>query len=763
MPSENNAYRPILGNGQYYIGPAPRPAMSPSDVPYPTSFEEARTSFRSFIRQTRDELSKMPHALRLADAVLCLRMYPQFLAKTFYPIGLFNSKCLADVGSRRWHSTHVPPHLKAPDPGPRPAKLIFVRTNGNSLDSLDRTLDRPESEIPKALANGVRMVEGLTFLRPEERMLGFGGWSEGLVEMVLHPLDDLSSVARERLVELLSDNDKPQIAFREYDRGLTFALAHLDLRHITLLRRFNPLRTAHPVRSAHVQDLRGAPSRQAPALASPPGGRSSIVVGVFDGGLDRSNPLVGPYADLAPLSVRLPCSNDGVAHGTAVAGAVLYGQLNGVNEIKEPPVSVEVFRVLPVENDWELYESIDLVEAVVPQRPGIRVYNLSLGPIGPIVDDEICRFTYALDQLAERYRVLFVVAVGNDGARPGEEARIQAPADIVNGMGIGAFTYDGNGQIQRAPYSCTGFGREGCKIKPDVVAFGGCPDRPMHVVAPVHGTVALSYGTSFASPIVAGRAAELLGRCSELSPLAVRALLVHTANHPRGQPDADLGHGQIAPTVDAILRCSSDEALIIYQAGLSAGAYAKLAIPVPRSLGTFSGLVTIRWTIALLSSVDPANVDEYTRSCVEDTFYPHAEMFTMASPDRKRSTRVHRSGDSARIDALQKEGWRLPANPDSRSARRRLNEAQLRMEYKWDTVVSKEVRQRGSSLSDPFLRLHGIARAAANAARRLDYAVVVSIAAPSYTGVLYDDVLMEYSQLRPIQVRSVAEVRIASA
>ena len=77
-----------------------------------------------------------------------------------------------------------------------------------------------------------------------------------------------------------------------------------------------------------------------------------------------------------------------------------------------------------------------------------------------------------LDVLAHSHKVTFCVAAGNNGEVAGEE-RIQAPSDMVHGLGVGAFTLDGM-LPKHAPYSCRGPGRECAKVKPDVAALGGC-------------------------------------------------------------------------------------------------------------------------------------------------------------------------------------------------------------------------------------------------------------------------------------------------
>jgi hypothetical protein len=74
-------------------------------------------------------------------------------------------------------------------------------------------------------------------------------------------------------------------------------------------------------------------------------------------------------------------------------------------------------RTLPTSSnsDPDLYECIDVIENAVPIRNDVKFWNISFGPRGPIMDDSISRFTYALDTLAVDHKVGFCVKVGNDG------------------------------------------------------------------------------------------------------------------------------------------------------------------------------------------------------------------------------------------------------------------------------------------------------------------------------------------------------------
>ncbi len=763
-------FLPILGSGELYVTGVKK-KINGRPPTYRESYEAARDRLRAHIESVRQEVRELPPAMRLAEVVVPVRLYPEFLAKSYYPHALFALPYLADVGSRRWW-THPRPRKPGAQRGEQNesrelAKMIFARTTDAGLLHLQRELDKAESKVAQTFQDAIRRIEAIRSLSSEERLVGFDSWQSGSVEMVLHPFGQLESSACERLRDLLGQAgvSSDHIMVRPYPSGPTFVSVYMNRTGLDAVKDFNPLRTAHPIGIWEAPDLRSSPKVEGPL---PPKGhvRSSIVVGVFDGGLDEANPLVKGHAKLSPTAVKLSPTDQLVAHGTAVTGAVLYGALNdyapGV-QLPVPSVSVEAFRTMPrARHDHGFYEAIDLIERVVPQRQDIKVWNLSFGPRMPILDDDITRFTYALDTLAYEHRALFVVAAGNDGTYPAPEDRIQPPSDVVNGLGVGASTIGNDGKVQRAFYSSKGLGREGCKLKPDITAFGGCDQRPIHVVGHEPGSKAMTMGTSFASPIVAGRAAELLGRCDRFSPLVARALLVHTAEHPLGKPDGELGHGAILQGVDDVLHCCSDKSVtIIYQSSIHPTKFAKLPIPLPNRPG-FQGNVEIKWTVALLSKVDPGNVEDYTESCVEDTFYPNSSVFRFTAPGKGKRPHenLHLVDDASKISALVAQGWKVSSFPATESGNQYPTEKQRRDAYKWDTIVQRKKGKRYDSLSDPYLVLHGIGRNEAKSTTPLHYAAVVTVTIPKYPGNLYTEIRNSHVLLEPIRLKALSEILV---
>lgn len=67
-----------------------------------------------------------------------------------------------------------------------------------------------------------------------------------------------------------------------------------------------------------------------------------------------------------------------------------------------------------------------------------------------------------------------------------------------------------DGTKARAPYSCVGPGREGAKIKPDLLEYGGDINKPFVVVASSGNALGASAGTSFASPLLVHKLGRMM-------------------------------------------------------------------------------------------------------------------------------------------------------------------------------------------------------------------------------------------------------------
>ena len=500
--------RILLANGEKYLERVIKPGYGrPGQLP--RSYEEARQLVKRDVTNSLEQLATLPKRKRYDDeSVLCLRLHPDRTAKTYDPKGLLETiRDLENIGSRNYKiptrsvaQTNRIKKLLEANIEEATGRLVFIRSNDAGFKRLLKKLEESERLLPEAFCRDIQSIEQFNLLQTGEQLHFPGAWSEGRVELVLHPTRHSQGDQMNFLRTLFGGEDQTKIQARPYLDGPTFISCYLNESILKAIADANPLRSAHPLVFGGLDDLRSSPSFPAPP---PPLSktRSTIRVGLFDGGIDVSHPHLMNHAEQDEnLSIQTAPDPQCVAHGTAVAGAILYGPLNQTKTkvpLPTPQVSVLSIRVLPTTSqvDPDLYECIDVIEEAVPIRNDVTFWNLSFGPRGPIMEDSISRFTYALDSLSVAHKVSFCVAVGNDGDAGADLNRIQAPSDLVNGLGVGAHTHSAkNDQIEHAEYSCQGPGRECGKVKPEVTAFGGCDLNPIHLISTIHGQKILTKG-----------------------------------------------------------------------------------------------------------------------------------------------------------------------------------------------------------------------------------------------------------------------------
>lgn len=774
----NNQRRLILGNGEQYIEPIQKTITGRGTEP-PRSYGEARDRIKSGVGAALKSFDELPQKKKLPDeAVFCMRLHPDVTAKSYDPSTIFNEVPeLRSVGSRTYHTpikevaqTARTEKKLEEEVSEVDARLVFVQSTPNGFDRFMQQLDQAESSLPSKFREEVRRIERFDTLSIEEQLAGFSGdWKEGRVELVLHPSRNARDGQLEFLFELFewSNIDAERSKVRPYAGGPTFVSCFLNRTSLDRLAGANPLRSAHPLHFDGLSSLRQAPKSNAPKPPST-STRSTIKVGMFDGGIDASVPLLAGHAEQDDAnSIKTAEDNDCVSHGTAVAGAILHGPLNAFkakDRLPAPPVYVVSFRVLPTSDplDVDLFEAVDVIEQAVPARNDIKVFNVSFGPRGPIEEDTLSRFTYVLDTLATTHKVTFCVAVGNDGDVADEE-RIQSPSDMVHGLGVGAFTLDAASPVH-APYSCQGPGRECGKVKPDLAAFGGCENKPIHLVSTDSGQKVLWWGTSFASPSAARLNAQAIDSFERSTALLGRALLVHTAEFPGKASEARksdnfLGHGCLAETIDDVLMLEDQTVTVVFQGDILPARMARLPIPWLSTV-EIPGKVYIHWTVAALAPVDPMHPGDYTSCCLEETFYPHAKKYKYRPPKgvSGKEKVLHIDESASEVAKLLKKKWKQAGWPESDSGNTYLDENERRLDCKWESVVRRSKPKYAKSIDSPFMTLHAIGRNGAH--ERFDYVVIVTLRAPKFDGDLYTEIRQEYPALAPIRLRTEAETRI---
>lgn len=755
----NNGKHPIIGNGQYYIEPLIKKTFG-GEPAYPHEYEEAKVRLSADIEKIQDSFSDSEEIF-VEKKIVCVRLEPKFEAKSYTPNSLIADSGMKLVGGRRYTIGREEATK---------GKLYFVRASNSDLENLKSKLTLGKKDHVKKWKNQICTIKSIDLLRPDEKALGFDDtWTAGTVEVVIHPL----GTDRDRAIEGFFNAtgiQKEKAEVRSYDDGLTFVCTYMDKTLVDKAKKYNPLRSVKPINDDWDDPFRMS-AMVAPAPKLPKKlFKSSIKIGIFDGGVQEGTELLEPFVTNYNMVEEEPTVK-GLDHGAGVCGAALYGNLMGKtekDEVENPVVSVESFRVFPAkktgnaEADMQMYATIDIIEEVVREREDIKLYGLSFGPKGAILDDEINRFTYVCDKLTYdvyegEVNPLFCIAVGNDGNLDDPFNRIQSPSDMVNGLAIGAYSLGVLNDKYRAPYSCVGPGREGAKIKPDLLEFGGTQDRPF-IAAKSGKQIEGVCGTSYSAPVVVGKIGRLMATSDQIVPHLGRTLLIHHAEADGMETNPESGFGFCPENVEDLLNCSDNRVTIFYEGEITSSASVKLPVFMPE-INTARGNAYVKWTICTVVNPNLNDTDAYTNNCIEDTFYPNEMKFVFRKRGKAtQNLNLLKSEDVKIARMLISQGYTKSELPVPKPAKKNFREADLRnSDFKWDTIIRKDVSMRCSSLTNPFLSLHAIGRDEYEH-EKIKYFVVITVDVPKFKGSLYDNILHTYPNLMPISIQNVNRV-----
>ena len=735
----------------------------------PHEYSEAKISIISNLEDIEEEI-RNNNEVFMEEKILCVRLEPKFEAKSYMPGSLVISDDMKFIGGRKYN-------YLSEDGQTKKAKLYFIRTKDQGIAELKHILQSGEKDSVESWRRQIQSINMINLLDENEKVQGFlDNWEKGNVEVVLHPMgrENMSKVLKEFC--RISGFTQEQMVVRTYNDGITFISIICDKNTIEVIKKFNPLRSIHPMGEIELDPFR---MMMPPVDGPQPAKRkmkSNIKIGVFDGGTDENIPLLNGYVT-ENKEVNTEATVSSIRHGTGVCGAILYGHISGKtpkDEMENPPVSVESFRVLPEDraiynNQAEkllgMYATIDTIERVVSTRKDIKLYNLSIGPKMPIIDDEISRFTYVLDLLTynveeNEVNPLFCVAVGNDGDKGEYMDRIQPPSDMVNGLAVGAYSYNAFDEKICAYYSCKGPGREGGKVKPDILEFGGNQERAFVTVGPNGNTIEATLGTSFAAPLATRKIGKLMAESEEIVPHMGRTLLIHNAHLENGIRNNELGYGFSDLSTEDILNCEQNKVTILYQGELESASTAKLPIFAPL-INQANGMVNVTWTITTVVNPDNTDADAYTNNCIEDTFYPNSVIYSFTKQKGKpHKINITKPENSILIEELLQNGYKMSSMPVSSPAKKGRSETELRnKDLKWDTVIKKNKSMRASSLLNPFITVHAMGRNGFEH-QKIRYFIAITIDAPKYKGNLYDNIMQTYTSLVPVEIRNINKVMV---
>lgn len=710
--------RYLLGYGERLTGRIAAPSGGPPGPP-PYTREEAFERLADRAETASRLLDELPgNACPGGEAVGVLTLHPQSIAKSYFPSRLLREFDLRHVGSRPANVV-ADKWTRDGDVQELPTTELFVagarQSFGDLADALATTSNRVSDEITR--------IEDVRAPDVAERIRGtIPAQDTAQLEVVLHARDSFDDA---RIVEAFGDyaaqmGVEARLGKRLYAGGLCFVPVVVPTDRVSELSQFAFLRVARPVsRLRSIAPIeRAMPSPDLSPVSLPTEGPvdPDLRVAVFDGGL-KENSTIAQWVDLhepTGLSAAVP---ELEAHGHDVTSALLFGALEPGTVAPRPYCKVDNFRVLDdATNDpFELYDVLGRIQEVLEDRE-YEFVNLSIGPAVPVEDDEVHAWTAVLDEHLSNGRAIVTSAVGNNGLEAFPESRIQVPGDSVNSLSVGA-TDSSRAGWGRAGYSAVGPGRSPGVVKPDLVSFGGSQTEPFLVLdSAASPMLARTCGTSFAAPATLRQAVALRAHFGgRLSPLAIKALLIHSAD-PAEHPREEVGWGRPPANVNDIAVCADGMVRVVYQGELAPSQYVRALIPTPAS--GLMGFVTVRATFCYATPVDPEDPGNYTRSGLEITFRPHVGKFSKPTA----------------VDPTSKSFFKKTDFDPEHSLR---GDAQ-----KWESVLSQEQRFRASSLQDPVFDIHYNAREAggpARSAERMRYALVLNVTCPRVPD-LYDRV-----------------------
>jgi len=724
----------LLGRGELLTETIPPPKRGGKAKEVYT-FEEAVQAARPRIIQASEYFDQLESSLCPDDYVVGqFVLNPAYIAKSYFPSRLFRTIDLVPLGSknvsitpRKWARKVKPVECLTTE--------IFVAGKRGVFRNLPGLLSEWRGETIEA--KEFARLENFSAYKAEEKYKGGPGGTAEYFEVGLHllPSNERETVIYSFLsfIESLGGAALSELHFEV--GNLWFVPVKLATSRakeignhsfVRVVRPMPKLRSLRPLTRGTEVTLSVALPKES-ALSNEPR------VAVLDGGLPDRHPI-GQWVGREQLSDASQKSlADGEQHGLGVASAFLFGPLKVKQVAPRPYSKVTCIRVLDEATDQEepleLYRTLGFIEEVLLSRQ-YQFINLSLGPNLPIEDDDVHAWTSVIDELLEDGETLLTVAVGNNGEadRLSGNARIQVPSDMVNSLSVGAADSEHPENWQRAPYSAIGPGRRPGVIKPDLVAFGGSPNSYFHHLGPGgKPTVVPSMGTSFGSPFglrTAVGVRAVLGR--EISPLAIKALLIHSAEQADHDP-VEVGWGRIPSDLSKIVNCPDGMVRVVYQGELKAGKYLRANVPVPD--GGITGNAKMTATFCYACPTDPQDASSYTRAGLEVTF----------RPDLNKKAKNSLTAKTRTFFSMEKY----------------CPEGERRSDFgKWETVLHDQASLRGSTLKSPVFDIHYNAREGGGTTTQgppIKYALVITIEAPRHAS-LYSDVLQAYSDiLVPIQ------------
>lgn len=255
------------------------------------------------------------------------------------------------------------------------------------------------------------------------------------------------------------------------------------------------------------------------------------------------------------ISDDIPLDQRDYRHGTAVTSIIVDGPSFNPNlDDGCGRFRVRHFGIATSGNNSS-FQMTKKIERIVKVNSDIRVWNLSLGSEKEINNNFISVEAALIDELQNKYDVIFVISGTNKPSNKRDDYKIGAPADSINSIVVNAV--DSNNLK-------TKYSRRGIVLsffqKPDISCFGGEYPNYINVIEP-NGLSRVS-GTSFAAPWIARKMSYLIDVLG-LSREVAKALIIDSAIEIKDKYSSDdlayIGNGVVPKHINDVIKSNKDE------------------------------------------------------------------------------------------------------------------------------------------------------------------------------------------------------------
>jgi serine protease AprX len=679
------------------------PSPKPNSKPIREVTKELVDKLKADIEQSAIELRNHFNTAPNVPAVLKIRLLENALAKSHRPDKVFKDTTCPIIGTADFG-------------------VLLVSANEDGISQLKTRIQ----STAKSIQPDIAVIEEISVFSSDDRLHvnSFEVSNFNAKKYKVHLFDHLKERQNERIKEYFNNSTAQMtldVSFKEYSSHTSFHTVKVQNQlSIQSLAKNIAVRSIEEMPTYSPSDFKIATSPVGPLdssmLPDPLHGFDYPVVAVVDSGICRTSKQINKWVISRKSFVPEEVVN--TSHGTMVGGLIASPSSLNYHEEGFPNTQAKLVDITVFDTSGNASEDdlMEMISEAVEQFQNIKIWNLSIGRNEPTKLNSFSDFGCFLDDLSEKYGILFVVASGNHNTfttnRSDEdktrESRVSSPGDSLRALTVGSIAHKKNPQSASKEGQCSPFSRIGpgpaFTPKPEVIHFGGnCTGNGGYAQIGVlscgpEDQIYESVGTSFSTPIVSSIAAnawQSIEKTIRATPEKVKALVIHSAVLDCNGYEYATGFGK-PRDIDSLLYCSENQITLMFEVDVRHGLveFDRSPIPLPSSVqdkGKFKGEVAM--TLVYSPPLDQSFGSEYSRVNISVSMGETKTILDEATGELKTSF----SG-------------KVPPLPSNKKDLYEIN--QLKNSFKWSpTKAHKKKYPQGTSVQAWKLKMESTIRA----------------------------------------------------